>query len=115
MVYELRCDPRFVRLDPNVRRLIDGPNVVHLATLRADGTPRNSVVWAGLEKQSHVFERRRASRRPTWPGTRNPNVALSVTAADNPYDMATVHGPRRRGARRPKGAISARPSSRGQT
>ena len=32
-----------------VRQLLDAPNYVHLSTLRADGSPRNWVVWVGLE------------------------------------------------------------------
>jgi hypothetical protein len=33
----------------DVRQLLDAPNYVHLSTLRADGSPRNWVVWVGLE------------------------------------------------------------------
>ena len=33
----------------DVRELLQAPNYVHLSTLRADGSPRNWVVWAGLE------------------------------------------------------------------
>ena len=33
----------------DVRELLDAPNYVHLATLRADGSPRGWVVWVGLE------------------------------------------------------------------
>ena len=32
-----------------IRTLLEAPNYVHLATLRADGSPRNWVVWVGLE------------------------------------------------------------------
>ena len=33
----------------DVRRLLDAPSYVHLSTPRADGSPRNWVVWVGLE------------------------------------------------------------------
>jgi hypothetical protein len=33
----------------DVRKLLNAPNYAHLATLRADGSPRNWVVWVGLE------------------------------------------------------------------
>ena len=36
-------------LPAEVRDLLDAPNYVHLATLRADGSPRSHVVWVGLE------------------------------------------------------------------
>jgi hypothetical protein len=38
-----------VPLPDEVKELLDGPNYVHLSTLRADGSPRNWVVWAGRE------------------------------------------------------------------
>jgi Pyridoxamine 5'-phosphate oxidase len=33
----------------DVRELLKAPNYVHLSTLRADGSPRNWVVWVGVE------------------------------------------------------------------
>jgi hypothetical protein len=41
-------------IPPAVRDLLDAPNYVHLSTLKRDGTPRNWVVWAGLEDE-HVL------------------------------------------------------------
>ena len=41
-------------IPPAVRELLDAPNYVHLSTLKRDGTPRNWVVWAGLEDE-HVL------------------------------------------------------------
>lgn len=38
-----------MRIPDPVRELLERPNYVHLATLRADGSPRNWVVWVGLE------------------------------------------------------------------
>jgi hypothetical protein len=38
-----------ISLPGDVRALLDAPNYVHLSTLRADGSPRNWVVWAGVE------------------------------------------------------------------
>jgi hypothetical protein len=36
-------------LPDEVRRLLEAPNYAHLTTLRANGSPRNHVVWVGLE------------------------------------------------------------------
>lgn len=33
----------------NVRQLLSAPNYVHLSTLRTAGSPRNWVMWVGLE------------------------------------------------------------------
>jgi PPOX class probable F420-dependent enzyme len=74
-----------------VRALLDAPNYVHLATLRADGSPRNHVVWVGLEGE-HVLV---CTSDATWKAKdmrRDPRVALSVVDLDNPYRMAAVQG-----------------------
>ena len=38
-----------VRLDDDARRLLDGANYGHLATLMADGSPKVEPVWVGRE------------------------------------------------------------------
>ena len=38
-----------IPIPDDVRELLQAPNYVHLSTLRADGSPRNWVVWAGPE------------------------------------------------------------------
>ena len=42
-------DVETIPLPEDVRRLLEAPNYVHLSTLRADGTPRNWIVWVGVE------------------------------------------------------------------
>jgi hypothetical protein len=41
--------PSSIRIPDPVRELLGAPNYVHLSTLRADGSPRNWVVWVSLE------------------------------------------------------------------
>jgi hypothetical protein len=43
-----------IPIPSDVRELLDAPNYVHLSTLRADGSPRNWVVWVGLEGE-HIL------------------------------------------------------------
>jgi PPOX class probable F420-dependent enzyme len=75
----------------DVRQLLDAPNYVHLPTLRADGSPRNWVVWVGLEDDyilvctSDAIWKARDMRR-------DPRVALSVTDMADPYRMAAIQG-----------------------
>jgi len=75
----------------DVRQLLGAPNYVHLSTLRADGSPRNWVVWVGLEDDyilvctSDVIWKAKDMRR-------DPRVALSVTDLANPYRMAAIQG-----------------------
>jgi predicted enzyme related to lactoylglutathione lyase len=65
----------------DVRQLLDAPGYVHLSRPRADGSPRNWVVWVGLE-DDYILVRtsdaiwkakdmrrdpRSPCRSPTWP------------------------------------------------
>ena len=80
-----------IRIPPEVRELLAAPNYVHLATLRLDGSPRNWVVWVGLEGD-HILI---CTSNAIWKAkdmVRDPRVALSVTDADNPYRMAAIQG-----------------------
>ena len=64
---------------------------MHLSTLRADGSPRNWVVWVGLEGDRILV----CTSDAIWKATdmrRDPRVALSVTDMSNPYRMAAVQG-----------------------
>ena len=80
-----------VPLPDEVKELLDGPNYVHLSTLRADGSPRNWVVWAGREGD-HILI---CTGEATWKARdmrRDPRVGLSVTDLAHPYRMAAVQG-----------------------
>jgi PPOX class probable F420-dependent enzyme len=78
-------------LPDDVRALFDAPNYAHLSTLRADGSPRNWVVWVGVEGD-HVLV---CTSDTTWKARdmlRDPRVSISVVDAANPYRMAAVQG-----------------------
>lgn len=78
-------------LPDNVRALLAAPNYVHLTTMRADGSPRNWVVWVGLEGD-HILV---CTGMAAWKAkdmVRDPRVALSVCDMANPYEMAAVQG-----------------------
>ena len=67
----------------DVRDLLEAPNYVHLATLRADGSPRSHVVWVGLEGDNVLV----CTSETTWKATdmrRDPRVSLSVADGENP-------------------------------
>ena len=80
-----------IPLPEDVRELLDAPNYVHLSTLRADGSPRNWVVWAGLEGDRILICTGEATLKAR-DMRRDPRVALSVTDLANPYRMAAVQG-----------------------
>ncbi len=80
-----------IALPDEVRALLEAPNYVHLSTLRSDGSPRNWVVWAGLEGD-HVLI---CTGERTWKARdmrRDPRVGLSVADLANPYKMAAIQG-----------------------
>jgi PPOX class probable F420-dependent enzyme len=78
-------------LDDDVRALLDGPNIAHVATLLPDGAPHVVPVWIGREGDLvSIF---------TGPGTvkarnldRDPRVAISLHRIDNGLVMAAVRG-----------------------
>lgn len=80
-----------IPLPDEVRALLEAPNYVHLSTLRRDGTPRNWVVWVGLEGD-HVLI---CSTDLSWKSKdmrRDPRVGLSVVDLEDPYRMASLQG-----------------------
>jgi PPOX class probable F420-dependent enzyme len=78
-------------IPPEVRELLEAPNYVHLATLRRDGSPRNWVVWAGLEGDSVLICTTEHSMKATHM-RRDPRVGLSLVDLENPYRMASLQG-----------------------
>jgi PPOX class probable F420-dependent enzyme len=78
-------------LEPDVRRLLAGPNYAHLATLMSDGSPTSVPVWVGLEGDNILVGTGISS--PKARNTRrDPRVALSITDLRNPYNAALIRG-----------------------
>ena len=76
--------------DP-VRELLERPNYVHLSTLRVDGSPRNWVVWVGLEGE-HILVCTSDAIPKAKDMRRDPRVGMSVADSANPYRMAAIQG-----------------------
>lgn len=84
-------EPVETPLPDDALALMSAPNYVHLSTLRADGSPRNWVVWVGVEgDRLLVCTGDTALKAKDM--LRDPRVALSVTDSANPYRMAAVQG-----------------------
>ena len=78
-------------LPDEVRRLLEAPNYAHLTTLRANGSPRNHVVWVGLEGDRIIV----CTSDSTWKAKdmrADPRVAISIVDFENPYRMAAIQG-----------------------
>ena len=80
-----------IAIPAEVRELLESPNYLHLATLRDDGSPRNWVVWVGIEGERLLI----CTDDSTWKAKdmrRNPRVSASVVDLANPYRMAAIQG-----------------------
>jgi PPOX class probable F420-dependent enzyme len=78
-------------LPDDVHALLDGPNYAHVATLMPDGSPHSVPVWIGVEAGRVAFLTSPDSRKARNL-ERDPRVAVSVTAHDRPFTMASVRG-----------------------
>ena len=80
-----------MELPDEVKAMLDGPNFAHLATVNADGSPHNSMVWIAREGDLitvNTAEGRVKARNMR----RDPRVAISIYAADEPYRNAAIRG-----------------------
>jgi PPOX class probable F420-dependent enzyme len=78
-------------IDPDVRRVLDGTSIAHLASVLPDGAPHSVPVWVDTEGDHIAFLTGPDSRKARNL-RRDPRVALSLTAADNPYQPVLVRG-----------------------
>ncbi|MCO5996591.1 PPOX class F420-dependent oxidoreductase [Actinoallomurus rhizosphaericola] len=78
-------------LDPDVRRVLDGTSLAHLASVLPDGAPHSVPVWVGTEGD-HVAILTGPGSRKARNLRRDPRVALSLTPADDPFQPVIVRG-----------------------
>ncbi|MGA8114506.1 MAG: PPOX class F420-dependent oxidoreductase [Actinocatenispora sp.] len=78
-------------LEPDVRRILDGTSLAHLATVLPDGAPHTVPLWIGTHGENVVILTGPNSRKARNL-RRDPRVALSLAPADNPYEPVTIRG-----------------------
>jgi PPOX class probable F420-dependent enzyme len=78
-------------LDPIPAELFGGGHVVHLTTLRADGSPQSRPVWTIVDEGRVVFFTQPSSAKARDIAG-DPRVALSVADKSNPYRSAWLRG-----------------------
>jgi PPOX class probable F420-dependent enzyme len=78
-------------LPDEVKKLLDGPNFVHLATLMPDGSPQSVPVWAGRDGDRIVICTGDTSLKGRNTA-RDPRVAISIVDFRNPYSEAQIRG-----------------------
>jgi len=79
-------------LPPRLREILERPNFVHLATIRADGSPKLDPVWVGVRDDTTLLVGTGRSSLKTQNVLRDPRVALSVVDRDNPYLEGQMRG-----------------------
>ena len=80
-----------MELPKEIRALIDGPNYAHLATIMRDGSPHVATVWVAREGD-RILTGIRGDSIKGRNTRRDPRVALTITAMNDPYSMAQIRG-----------------------
>jgi PPOX class probable F420-dependent enzyme len=78
-------------LSGGIRRLLDGPNMAHLATILPNGSPHSVPLWIGVEGDRLAFLTAPGSRKARNI-ERDPRVSISVTDREQPFTMAQIRG-----------------------
>ena len=78
-------------MDSKAETLLNGKNLVFLATSMADGSPQVTPVWGDFE-DSHIRINTAEGRIKHKNILRDPRVAISVVDSENPLDMASIRG-----------------------
>jgi len=78
-------------IDPDVRRVLDGTSLAHLASVLPDGAPHSVPVFIGTHGD-HVAFLTGPDSRKARNLRRDPRVALSLTPADNPFEPVILRG-----------------------
>lgn len=96
--------PKSDRLSPAGVKLLQEPQLAHFATVSSSSTPQVTPVWVDVEPDgTHILINTAYGRIKTRNTQDNPEVAVSVVDAQNPWRWVTVQGTvvehRREGAR----------------
>jgi PPOX class probable F420-dependent enzyme len=78
-------------LSDEIKRLLDGANFAHLATLMPDGSPESAPVWVGRDGDRIVI----CTSESTLKGRntrRDPRVAISLVDFRDPYAEVQIRG-----------------------
>lgn len=78
-------------IDPDVRRVLDGTSIAHVATVLPDGAPHSVPVWIGTHGD-HIAIMTGPDSRKARNLRRDPRVALSLTPVDNPFEPVIIRG-----------------------
>lgn len=78
-------------IDADIRTVLDGTPVAHLATTLPDGSPHSTPLWIGTVGDRVAFLTGPESRKARNL-RRDPRVAISLTPADSPFTPVVLRG-----------------------
>jgi PPOX class probable F420-dependent enzyme len=78
-------------ITPEVRSVLDGTSLAHLATVLPDGGPHSVPVWVGTHGD-HIAILTGPGSQKARNLRRDPRVAFSLTPPDNPFQPVIVRG-----------------------
>lgn len=78
-------------LPPAVRKLLQGKNIAHVATLMRDGSPQVTAVWVDVAGDRILINTAEGRAKPRNV-RRDPRVAISITDAESPEVAAFIRG-----------------------
>ena len=78
-------------MDDKVIKLLQGKNLIFLATTMKDGSPQVSPVWGDIE-DNHILINTAEGRIKHKNVLRDPRVAISIVDQNNPLDMTSIRG-----------------------
>lgn len=79
------------QLNPEQRKLVEGPNLAHFVTLMKDGSPQVTPVWVDCD-DTHILINTAEGRQKPKNLARDGRVALSIAGQDNPYLYIQIRG-----------------------
>jgi len=85
--------PKVDTLSPGAVKLLQEPQLAHLTTLMADGSPQTTPVWVDVEPDGgHVLVNTADMRLKTGNVERDPRVSIAVVDKGNDWRFALVRG-----------------------
>jgi PPOX class probable F420-dependent enzyme len=78
-------------LSEDVKKLIDGPNFAHLATIMPDGSPQSAPVWV-LREEDRILVGTSEGSLKARNARRDARIALSLVDFKDPYTEAQLRG-----------------------
>lgn len=80
-----------VDLTMDLREVLDGTPIAHVATVLPDGAPHSVPVWIATHQQ-HVAILTGPGSQKARNLRRDPRVAISLTPPENPFQPITLRG-----------------------